>query len=238
MPTTLSKSSRANKKLANQSNTVSITNPQQKTRFLLILLGLGGDSASIKKSELNQRLVRKDEKSSDYKELFEQLEQDGAIALSKASVSLTPKGLEALTQGLIHPDFAFEAQIGAKNANGLLKVMRQIGSMSSSHEMHGNGAAASTTEIKSYEGFKPVVLEVYDRLNRDYNLDDLVPIYRIRREIGDQVTRSQFNEWMLEMQANEMLQLIGGEMPSLTPDKAEDSIRTELGGERYYAKRL
>jgi hypothetical protein len=237
MPTTLSKSTGASKNQASKSNSVSTTNLQQQTRFLLILLGLGGDSASIKRSELNQRLVRKDEKSSDYKELFEQLEQDGAIALSKASVSLTPKGLEALIQGLIHADFAFEAQIGAKNANGLLKVMRQISSMSSRHGMNGNGAA-STTEIQSYEGFKPVVLEVYDRLNRDYNLDHLVPIYRIRREIGDRVTRSDFNEWMLEMQANEILQLIGGEMPSLTPDKAEDSIRTELGGERYYAKRI
>jgi hypothetical protein len=34
------------------------------------------------------------------------------------------------------------------------------------------------------------------------------------------------------------LQLIGGEMPSLTPDKAEDSIETKLGGMRYYVKLL
>ncbi|MFM6208897.1 MAG: hypothetical protein ACKPEZ_26195, partial [Planktothrix sp.] len=68
--------------------------------------------------------------------------------------------------------------------------------------------------------------------------DNLVPIYRIRRTIGDQVTRSQFNEWMLEMQANDLVQLIGGEMTDSTPDKVEDSIQTELGAIRYYTKRL
>jgi hypothetical protein len=31
---------------------------------------------------------------------------------------------------------------------------------------------------------------------------------------------------------------MGGEMPDITPDKAEDSITTELSGLRYYAKRL
>jgi hypothetical protein len=92
--------------------------------------------------------------------------------------------------------------------------------------------------IASYDKFKPVALEVYDQLNRDHNLNDLVPIYRIRREIGDRVTPSQFNEWLLEMQANDMFQLMGGEMPDITPDKAEDSITTELSGLRYYAKRL
>ena len=40
------------------------------------------------------------------------------------------------------------------------------------------------------------------------------------------------------MQADDKLQLIGGEMPELTPDKAEDSIKTALGGTRYYAKRI
>jgi hypothetical protein len=38
------------------------------------------------------------------------------------------------------------------------------------------------------------------------------------------------------MQANDMLQLIGGEMPELTPAIAEDSIKTALGAVRYYVK--
>src|SRR6476661_5431768 len=92
--------------------------------------------------------------------------------------------------------------------------------------------------IASYNDFKAVAIDVYDSLNRDYNLDDLVPIYRMRRAIGERVGRSQFNEWLLEMQATDIFQLIGGEMTDITPDKAEDSIKTALGALRYYVKRL
>jgi hypothetical protein len=83
-----------------------------------------------------------------------------------------------------------------------------------------------------------VALDIYNRLNQDYNLTDLVPIYRIRRAIDDRVSRDKFNKWMLEMQANDIFQLMGGEMPDITPDKRENSIETPVGGLRYYAKRL
>jgi hypothetical protein len=81
-------------------------------------------------------------------------------------------------------------------------------------------------------------LEIYDRLNRDFNMDNLVPIYRIRREIGERVERSEFDEWLLEMQASDVLQLIGGEMPELTPDISQESVKTALGAIRYYAKKI
>ncbi|MCF3609549.1 hypothetical protein L2E81_24310, partial [Planktothrix agardhii 1033] len=90
----------------------------------------------------------------------------------------------------------------------------------------------------SYEEFKPIALQVYDQLNKDYNYDNLVPIYRIRRTIGDQVSRSQFSEWMLEMQANDIFQLMEGSVEDSAPDKIEDSISTELAGLCCYAKRL
>jgi hypothetical protein len=60
----------------------------------------------------------------------------------------------------------------------------------------------------------------------------------MRREMGDRVTRSQFNEWLLEMQANEIFQLMGGEMSDITSDKRNDSIAIPGGGFRYYAKHL
>lgn len=65
-----------------------------------------------------------------------------------------------------------------------------------------------------------------------------MPIYRIRREIGKRVSRAEFNEWLLEMQANEVFQLQGGSIEDSASDKIEDSITTELDGLRYYAKRL
>jgi hypothetical protein len=56
--------------------------------------------------------------------------------------------------------------------------------------------------------------------------------------MGDRVTRSHFNEWLLEMQANDLVQLQGGSLPDNDSSKIEDSIKTELSGLRCYAKRL
>jgi hypothetical protein len=141
-----------------------------------------------------------------------------------------------LDAGLKSPDFESSGkQIRAKDFNTLLKWIRHLdGAVSTS-----NGQAKPTAAaIASYEDFKPVALELYDQLNQDYNLDSLVPIYRIRRMIGDRVTRSQFNEWLLEMQADDILQLLEGSVEDSAPDKLEDSITTKVSGLRCYAKRL
>jgi hypothetical protein len=98
--------------------------------------------------------------------------------------------------------------------------------------------ASGGAVIGSYEEFKSVALDIYDKLNRDYSLDDLVPIYRIRREIGEQVSREKFNQWLVEMQADDILQLIAGEIPDFTSDKREDSISIPGTQLRSYAKRL
>jgi hypothetical protein len=216
----------------------------KETRLLLFLWDLGGVEKEVKKGELTERLKRKKEKAGDYQDTYEELEKAGAIALSKKMVSLTtPKGLQMLNEGLKSDEFQFDSAIGAKAANALLKWLREQSTSGKGAVSNGASAPADTAKsaegaIASYDKFKQVALDVYDKLNRDYNLDDLVPIYRIRREIGDQVTRTQFDEWLLEMQTNDILQLIGGEMPDITSDKAEDSIKTGLGGVRYYAKRL
>ncbi|MFE1748625.1 hypothetical protein [Coleofasciculus sp. H7-2] len=212
------------------------TEAQAKTRVLLALWDMKGADEEVKKGDLTERVKRTHEKSGDYQGVFEQLQTSGAIAISKNKISLSGKGVEMLGEGLKNADFEFDSQIGAKTANALLKWLRETGTLA-------NGATATSNQvtgkaIASYDEFKPVALEVYDQLNRDYNLDNLVPIYRIRREIGERVTRSHFNEWLLEMQANDIFQLMAGEMSGITPDKAEDSITTELSGLRYYAKRL
>lgn len=210
----------------------------KQVRLLLYLWDMGG--SDVKRGELTKRLKRKQEKAADYQESYQQLEEDGAIALSRYKVSLVqPKGLQMLEAGLKSEAFKFESQIGAKTANALLKWIREqdvsVGTV-------GDGAVVvgktEESAIASYDQFKQVALDVYDQLNRDYNLDDLVPIYRIRRTIGDRVSRSQFNDWMLEMQANDILQLQGGSVEDSAPDKIEDSITTELDGLRCYARRL
>lgn len=220
------------------------TEAQTKTRTLLALWDLGHAKAKVKKGELTKQVQRTNEKAGYYQEVFEQLEKEGAIAITTknrgASVSLTDQGLQMLSEGLKSPKFEYDAGVGAKTVNALLKWIRQMDDAVSSSVAESKAAYAPRggEAIASYDKFEQVALEVYERLNRDYNLDNLVPIYRIRREIGDRVSRAQFNEWMLELQANDILQLQGGSVEDSAPDKIEDSITTKVSGLRCYAKRL
>lgn len=178
-----------------------------------------------------------------YSEAIAQLEKSEALSSQQKTkrtkvYSLTTAGKQQLSQTLNNDEFTFTTSIGPKVTNALLKWFRQ-------HEVvkaaKANGNASSNgkaKDISSSEAFTEVVLKTYDKLNQDYNLDDLVPIYRLRREIGDQVSRSKFNEWLLDVQANDLVQLTGGEMPNITQDQREDSLSIPGGGMRFYAKRL
>ena len=213
-----------------------------KVRVLLNLWDLSGGKMKVKKGDLTKRIVRTNETSQRYVEVLGELQATGAIEYSLVNrvtlVELTAKGKEVLSQGLKSRDSLFEfdgSQIGTRLGNSLLKWIR-----------HQDGAASVAVEkgkadvgtIASYDDFKAVAIDVYDTLNRDYNLDDLVPIYRMRRAIGERVGRSQFNEWLLEMQANDIFQLVEGSVEDSAPDKIEDSITTKVNGLRCYAKRL
>ncbi|MEH2153789.1 hypothetical protein [Nostoc sp.] len=209
---------------------------QTRTRLLLALWDLGGMQQEVKKGQLTKRIVSKSQKVADYQVIFEELQKEGAIAISKKGYSLTSgKGLEVLDEGLRSGDFKFEGTIvGTWAANALVKWISQIDVAVVSANVPVNGKGA----IASYDEFKSVALNVYDKLNQNYNLDDLVPIYRIRREIEERVSRTEFNEWLIEMQADDILQLMTGEVPDFTPDKREDSISIPGAELRSYAKRL
>jgi hypothetical protein len=209
---------------------------QTSTRLLLALWDLGGTQQEVKKGQLTKRIVSKSQKVADYQGSFEELQNQGAIAISKKGYSLTsPKGLEVLGEGLRSGKFKFEGTIvGTWAANALVKWISQIDVAVVSADVPVNGKSA----IASYDEFKSVALEVYDKLNQNHHFNDLVPIYRIRREIGERVSREDFNEWLLEIQEKDIFQLIAGEIPDLTPDKREDSITIPGTGLRSYAKRL
>ncbi|MEA5596253.1 hypothetical protein [Rivularia sp. UHCC 0363] len=215
-----------------------------KTRVLLALWALGGTKQEVKRGDLTKRIVSKGKKVAEYKEIFEQLEQEEAIATSKKGFSLvSPKGVELLGEGLKSSDFTFEGTIvGTWAANALLRWIREVDGNVNSAPVSQNKAAtngkSSNEEIASYKEFEEIILEVYENLNRDYNLNNLVPIYRIRRTIGDRVSRKQFSEWLLEMQAEDIFQLEGGSVEDSASDKIEDSITTELDGLRCYASKL
>ncbi|MBW4451511.1 MAG: hypothetical protein KME55_01870 [Nostoc indistinguendum CM1-VF10] len=208
---------------------------QTRTRLLLALWDLGGTQQEVKKGQLTKRIVSKSQKVADYQGSFEELQNQGAIAISKKGYSLTSsKGLEVLGEGLRSSDFKFEGTIvGTWAANALVKWISQIDVAVVSADVPVNGVKGA---IVSYDEFKSVALEVYDKLNYEYNFNNLVPIYRIRRGIGDRVSRTEFNDWLLETQANDILQLQGGTVEDNAPDKIEDSITTVLDGLRCYAK--
>jgi DNA-binding ferritin-like protein len=94
-----------------------------------------------------------------------------------------------------------------------------------------------TTPIKSYDDFKSEVASVYDRLNKDYNLGDLVPIHRIRRELGNRVSREQFDKWLIDVQSDDHVQLMGGALPNATQADKDDALQI-MGNLRFYVKKL
>lgn len=214
---------------------------KKQTRLLLNLWNLGGVGKEVKLGELNKQVKLNKEKTTEYQKLYEKLERENAIAVTKkgnsTKISLTDKGLQMLDAGIKSPDFQYSPRqrVRTKDFNALLKWIDRLDSSVSSNNGNSNG---NGHKIASYEEFKQIALDVYDKLNKGYNYDDLVPIYRIRRDIGQKVDRIQFNEWLLEMQANDIFQLQGGEMADATPDRLEDSIKTQLSGIRYYAQLL
>ncbi|MFN5389573.1 MAG: hypothetical protein ACK5CM_10365, partial [Pseudanabaena sp.] len=185
-------------------------------RLLLNLWGLGNGQGLVKKSEL-LRPYKGKEKKAVYEVSLNDLADRGAIALTMdkkvPKLSLTDAGLQQLAAGLLSADFGFEGQlVGSRLANAALRWFRQYQGVAVSVD-------AIASKISTYDEFKVVASETYDQLNREFNFDNLVPIYRIRRAIGERVTRSQFNDWMLEMQSKEILQFITGRVSDLTPDK-------------------
>lgn len=218
-----------------------------ETRLLLWLWFAAQLDKTVTQSQAVSKLKRKGEVADAYRQLLQALESAEAISIHKNLCSITPIGEVRLAKGLAEPAFELSGTIvGTWVANALLAWLRKNPRGAAPQSKQGaaaqNGAAKTKAQAKavltSYEAFQKVALETYDSLNRNYNLDDLVPIYRIRREIGDRVVRSDFDQWLLEMQSDDVVQLIGGEMPELTPDKAEDSVQTRMGTTRYYVKRL
>lgn len=201
-------------------------------RTVSVLLALW--DGPLLRGRLNEKVKKAKEGAKDYKPIVDRLIADGKVSLSadkSPKVALEEAGRGLLVGLLLDRSFGFDRQLGAKGANVLLEVLRSRG-LGGSVEAVVDAPAG----ITSYEAFKTVALETFDKLNRDFNLDNLVPIYRIRRAIGGRVERSDFNAWLLEMQSNDIFQLLEGGIEDNAPEKLEDSVQTKLGKLRCYAK--
>jgi hypothetical protein len=88
-------------------------------------------------------------------------------------------------------------------------------------------------KLKSQKDFEPAIVKAYDDLNRDYKLDDLVPIHRLRAALGDRVSRKDFDDWMMNMNMDNKFDLGTGSGNKL---QEADSIPTEFGIKFYASK--
>ena len=221
-----------------------------ETRILLNLWALDKKPAPKSNFVPNEKDHRKT-----YKVALDQLVDEGNLEetpkTKQTSVYLlTNNGKVKLAKNLADEVFTFSSNMGPKTTNALLSWIRTQGSMglaidsdseqavekvSQTNGKQTNGKAA---QISSYDEFIKTALKTYDQLNQDYNLDDLVPIYRIRREMGDRLSRQKFNEWLLEVQANDIVQLMGSDLSNVTSDQMEDSLTIPGAGARFFVKRL
>ncbi|KAF3888960.1 MULTISPECIES: hypothetical protein [Nostocales] len=216
---------------------------QATTRLLLALWDLGGAKQEVKKGELTKRIVSKTRKVADYQGIFNELQQQGAIAISKTGFTiLSPKGLEVLGEGLKSPHFKFEGTIvGTWTANALLKWIGQTNSMVSSLASSTNGVKSAASNvgkaIASYDEFKPVALNLFNELNITHSYGGLIPIWHLRDILGKQVNRENFNNWMMTMQEEQLFYLQSGEARGATEEQKRNSIESEIRGLLFFASK-
>ena len=195
----------------------------------------------IRKTIVIERSKKSSEKSKDYEAVLQDLESQGAIVIQKkgqsAFLSLGQTGRSLLGSVVNSVDLVFETSVGARLMNTLIRWIREEGFTTSTDQPAAPPQTPQTiaSSIASYDEFKEEAMQVLQKLNTDYQLSDTVPIYRLRRSLGDRIDRTQFNEWLLAMHRDSVVELMSGTMPDLTPDIVEDSVTNPLGLMYYYA---
>jgi len=215
---------------------------QARIRLLLALWDIGGADKEVKKKELTDRAKLNNERVGDYKDVFEQLEKKGAITITTKKqvmhVSLTKKGLQMLDTGIKSPDFEFDGnQVRAKDVHALLQWIRERDTLSNRALPLTETAKTREPAITSYEHFKSEVLPMFEKLDKTKAYSGLVPIWHLRRELRERVSPEDFNNWMMEMQAEQLFYLQSGEARGATDDQKRDSIKSEIRGLLFFASK-
>ncbi|TAD75651.1 MAG: hypothetical protein EA001_13540 [Oscillatoriales cyanobacterium] len=176
-------------------------------------------------------------KVSDFEEAVDALIQAGAVSANGGRLSLTATGKARLDQELRAGKLTFWTKgqkgtvVSAKNAQAALNWLQQAPAAAV-------GTVSVGEKITSYDEFKTVVLETHKFLDEEHRCENFVPIYQIRRKLGDRIARTQFDEWLLEMQGDDIFQLEKGNVSEASKDQVKDSIETKISGLRFYAKLL
>ncbi|HLO49451.1 MAG TPA: hypothetical protein VK211_13635, partial [Kamptonema sp.] len=136
------------------------------------------------------------------------------------------KNLKEVGSSLANEDDQFEN----KYVNQLASEIRDLNNKKNSD--------SSKQPIKSYNDFKDESLAIYDKLNKSNNLGDLVPIHKVRKELEGKVGKAQFDEWLLDMQDKDIIQLMAGDTRAMTPKEREESLSMPGGSGRHLIKKL
>jgi hypothetical protein len=211
------------------------TEKARYVRLLLILCELGATGELIKRGDISTKAPKTGEKwQKDYEQTFKKILDSEAIAeTTQGRSTLYQPRLESL-KGLLKkelqdPNFSFDEILSAGRANVLVDLLRQA-----PVAVVSNGKATGGAMIASYEEFKTEASQLFERLNKGFNYSGLVPIWHLRREMGDRVDRVEFNEWLMKMQADQMFYLQSGEAIRATDDQKRDSLESEIRGLLFY----
>jgi hypothetical protein len=151
---------------------------------------------------------------------------------------MTNKGLQMLDAGLKSPDFEFDGKhVRAKDVDALLQWIRERYTLSNRAISVAEAAKTGKPTIASYEDFKSEVLPLFERLDKTSNYSGLVPIWHLRRELGKRVSPEEFNNWIMEMQAEQLFYLQSGEARGATDDQKRNSITSEIRGLLFFASK-
>jgi hypothetical protein len=170
-----------------------------------------------------------------------ELQETGAIVYSLVNrvtlVELSARGKEVLADGLKSKDSLFEfdgSQIGTRLGNALLKWLRYEDSLASVGVEKAQGDVGA---IVSYDDFKSQALALFEKLDKGYNYMGLVPIWHLRRELGEKVSRENFKDLIMQMQADRLFYLQSGEARGATDEQKRDSISDDIRGLLFFASK-
>ena len=200
-----------------------------ETRILLSLFAIDEDKVSP------SNFVPKGTK---YKQALVDLVEYGCLSETLKGkrykkYSLLPQGKHQLLKNLSNDELSFFSVLGPKTTNGLLKVFREL-----DHNNPGSIQNGHRHAISSYQDFSSFVIGFCQKINIEDNLDGLIPIYRVRREVGESVDREKFDNWLFELQADNRLQMMGDDLSDTPQDQKDDSVQIPGGNLRFYIKLL
>ena len=212
-----------------------------KVRVLLNLWNEGEGKSKVNQGKLTKLIARTNENKKTYEGVLKELEEAGAIAYlrekGRTQVELTAKGKQVLAAGLKSQDSLFEfdgSQMGARLGNALLKWMRHEDGATGVGVEEGKGDVGA---IASYEEFNAQALDLFEKLDKGYNYMGLVPIWHLRRELGERVKREDFTDLMMQMQADHLFYLQSGEARGATDEQKRDSISDDVRGLLFFVSK-